>query len=147
MRLSPANLPLLESERKPRTPRRIPRYTSPRAPRLGNLSFSPSYTLRGLGEGTGSVLWGSIVPSQLWCEPGWSSEQLLMAAVLIDARDCVEQGRKYPYGRHQRLAQEARAWFREEDTWWPFSFVNICAALGLDAEMVRDAVLGRRGAA
>ncbi len=65
-------------------------------------------------------------------------EAALMRAVLDDALTCfqkqfVTQGR-----RAQRLATEAEEWFFSDDPHWPFSFVNICAVLGLDPEYLRQ---------
>jgi hypothetical protein len=72
-------------------------------------------------------------PSSL-LHPG-SGVSELMRAVLADAIYCFHLGR----GRRQtrRLAQEAQAWFSSEDERWPFSFVNVCCALGLDPASVR----------
>ena len=52
----------------------------------------------------------------------------LLRAVLEDALYCV---------RIPGLAQEAAAWFFSEDERWPFAFVNVCGALGLDPAAVR----------
>lgn len=145
MSLSTHKLPLLPSERKPRTPRRIAHYKGPSTPGQVAFGFDPGYNLRGLGDGASSIIWGSVMPSQLQHVQGWQSEKLLMAAVLHDAIKCVEYGRLYARAhRARRLGAEAEAWMRDEDVWWPYSFVNICLALGLDTGMVRSAVLGRR---
>lgn len=45
---------------------------------------------------------------------------------------------------HGRIHADAEAWFLEQDERYAFSFVDICAVLGLDVGMVRSAVLGRR---
>ena len=39
--------------------------------------------------------------------------------------------------RARRVAQEAEEWMLRDDEEWPFSFINICAALELDAEYIR----------
>lgn len=64
-------------------------------------------------------------------------EAELMRAVLEDALRCfqkrlVRQGR-----RVQRLAREAEEWLFSDDARWPFSFVSICAVLGLEPEYIR----------
>jgi hypothetical protein len=67
-----------------------------------------------------------------------SGEVALMRAVLEDAFRCLQQNRTATAKRRaQRLAREAEGWFFSDDTRWPFSFVNICAVLGLDPEYIR----------
>ena len=62
----------------------------------------------------------------------------LMHAVLEDAFNCFQKLFSATTGkRSQRLAREAERWFFDDDTRWPFSFVNICAVLGLDPEYIR----------
>ncbi|HYV56245.1 MAG TPA: hypothetical protein VE911_01815 [Candidatus Nitrosopolaris sp.] len=63
-------------------------------------------------------------------------ERALMLAVLEDAVRCLA-GELGPSGERPTLAAEARAWFMTSDPRWPFSFVNICDALELDADRVR----------
>lgn len=81
----------------------------------------------------------AVLPEQFFNLPDGCStgEAALMRAVLEDAFNCfikpfVEDGQ-----RAQRLAEEAEAWFFSQDECWPFSFINICTALGLDPEYVR----------
>jgi hypothetical protein len=64
-------------------------------------------------------------------------EIALMCAVLEEA---IESFRRYsvvPGRRPQRLAREAEEWILSTHPQWPFSYVNICAALGLNPEYVR----------
>ena len=42
--------------------------------------------------------------------------------------------------RGRRLFAEAREWVAEDDTCWPFSFVNICDALELSVTRVRSSI-------
>ncbi len=71
-------------------------------------------------------------------------ERRLMLAVLIDAIRAV-----HPRQLHTENARSSRAWLRDrawlnaDDPARPFSFVNICGALGLEADYVRRCVLGR----
>ena len=63
-----------------------------------------------------------------------------MAAVLVDAIGVL-------FGRgsrpdQQRLRDETWNWVMAEDPEWPFSFENVCQALGLDPDRVRGR-LGR----
>jgi hypothetical protein len=59
----------------------------------------------------------------------------LMYAILDDAIGCVQKPVRNR--RSQRLAREAEEWIFADDEVWPFSFVNICAALDLDPDSVR----------
>jgi hypothetical protein len=73
-------------------------------------------------------------------------EQELMFAVLKDAICCFQ---KYASARDKmrtRLYLEARKWLTEEDNDWPFSFANICEAIGLSPQYVRAGLLGRQEA-
>lgn len=68
-------------------------------------------------------------------------ETALMRAVLEDAILCY-LGR----GRRRRmdpriLAREAEFWIRREDWESPFSFNNVCAALGLSCDSARAKIL------
>ena len=69
-----------------------------------------------------------------------------MFAVLKDAICCFQ---KYASARDKmrtRLYLEARKWLMEEDNDWPFSFANICEAIGLSPQYVRAGLLGRQEA-
>jgi hypothetical protein len=72
-------------------------------------------------------------------------EKRLMLALLTDALAVIRGAR----AERQRAVAEARAWFAATDPGWPFSFVRVCDALGLDPERVRRLVLAldrqRRG--
>jgi hypothetical protein len=86
-----------------------------------------------------------ILPAQLATSPAWLPEQRLMAAVLEDAFRClhrkavIDSGVETEKVRRRLVPQNAAAcWFASHDTTWPFSFENICAALGLDAGALRQ---------
>lgn len=64
-------------------------------------------------------------------------EERLMYAVLEDAVRCFEEGELTADRHKKRLAREAEEWIRADDISWPFSFENVCAHLGLDAEYMR----------
>lgn len=71
-------------------------------------------------------------------------EAELMRAVLEDALLCFQKGLVRQGRRVQRLAREAEEWLFSDDSRWPFSFVSICAVLGLEPEYIRRG-LKRRG--
>lgn len=62
----------------------------------------------------------------------------LLRAVLEDALVCFQSQFITEGHRVQREAQEAEQWFLSEDFHWPFSFVSICAVLGLEPEAIRQ---------
>jgi hypothetical protein len=80
----------------------------------------------------------AVLPEQFYGSvehPDSSQGELaLMRAVLEDAVLCFQksQGANAAY-----LAKDAEQWFFADDPHWPFSFTNICAALGLNAEYIR----------
>ena len=57
-----------------------------------------------------------------------------MRAVLEDAVHCFQRTQG---SEAARLAKDAESWLFADDQHWPFSFVNICAVLGLDVEYIR----------
>ena len=65
-------------------------------------------------------------------------ERALMLAVLQDAIHCLEAPR-----REARAARETEAWIRSDDQEWPFSFLNLCASLEIDAAQLRRELLAR----
>jgi hypothetical protein len=67
-------------------------------------------------------------------------ERALMRAVLEEAIHCLaaETG---PVGTRSRLAAQARAWVADDDLQWPFSFANLCDALGFSAQALRARLL------
>ena len=64
-------------------------------------------------------------------------EELLMIAVLNDALECLEKHRFATDGTKRRIFRQARRWFLDGDTEWPYSFERICSALDLDANRLR----------
>jgi hypothetical protein len=75
--------------------------------------------------------------------PG-SGTRALMSAVLEEAIMCLTR-RPPSVGRSRgptaQLALQAERWVRSDDESWPFSFANVCAALGIDASRLRGALL------
>jgi hypothetical protein len=83
----------------------------------------------------------AILPEQFYSEltrfSRLSAEAALMRAVLDDALNCFQRGRHTQDARTRRIAQEAEAWLFSDDEECVFSFLNICAVLGLDPTMLR----------
>ena len=66
----------------------------------------------------------------------------LMRAVLFDAVECFRKYTGQPCRDARRRAYEAAQWLFADDVHWPFSFVNICAVLGLNPAYVRRGLRG-----
>jgi hypothetical protein len=84
----------------------------------------------------------SVLPEQFYVRTAGSSHPVsgvraLMWAMLEDAIVCVQQQALTPSRRRQRLAREAEQWICTDNTAWVFSFLNVCAALGLEPEYLR----------
>jgi len=69
-------------------------------------------------------------------------ERALMRAVLEEAIHCLA-GETGPVDERARLAAKARAWVADDDLQWPFSFLNLCDALGFSAGALRARLLAR----
>lgn len=83
----------------------------------------------------------ALLPEQFFSSPPEEAkgrgERALMRAVLEDAIFCFQTYRDAPRRSERRLAHEAEAWVWAEDYRWPFSFCNICQALGLNPDYIR----------
>jgi hypothetical protein len=85
----------------------------------------------------------TVLPSQFFdrvqIDASLQPEKRLMLAVLEDA---VGVFQKYvnvsiKNRRGHRMFVEAEEWFASNDTSWPYAFVNVCQALGLEPGYVR----------
>lgn len=68
-------------------------------------------------------------------------EGSLMFAVLLDAVECFQ---KYPFARGNKLTRQVKdteEWIFKDDYEWPFSFINICEAVGMDPQYLRNGLL------
>lgn len=72
-------------------------------------------------------------------EPKLSPEKALLARVLRDALDAVNDQRPSVNARERR--RQAIEWFKATDFDWPFAFGYICAAFKFDVKAVRKRVL------
>jgi hypothetical protein len=73
-----------------------------------------------------------------------SGPRALMLAVLEDAVQCIEPGRRRRRFHARRLAAEAEAWVRSDRRDWPFSLVNVCEVLGFEAAAFRKVLVTMR---
>ena len=81
----------------------------------------------------------AVLPEQFFGLPRCPNkgQAALMYAVLEDAFNCFVKQFVDQRLHARRLAQEAEAWFFSADEGWPFSFINVCAVLGINPEYVR----------
>lgn len=83
----------------------------------------------------------AVLPEQFFSPPATvhagAPELGLMRAVIEDAIHCYQKQFVPEPQRNSRLAQEASRWFFDNDTTWPYSFLNLCYALGLDPGYIR----------
>ncbi len=68
-------------------------------------------------------------------------EKRLMLAVLEDAVICFQKFVRSSNAKERLAFEEAEAWILDEDSHWLFSFVNICEALGLDPDYLREGLI------
>jgi len=81
-----------------------------------------------------------VMPSQFFPEAGDGpapGEKRLMRAVLKDALELLFKWDGTEDRRGRRLLAESQRWLGSDDTRWPFSFLNVCDALGLDPSCVQ----------
>jgi hypothetical protein len=71
-----------------------------------------------------------------------SPERALALAVLWEAVLDLQRFRFATRRRQQRLYWEAYEWVASEDRFWAYSFANLCDAIGLTPESVRQELLG-----
>jgi hypothetical protein len=106
-----------------------------------NFSSPLPYTEWSLDRENFTLSLDAVLPEQMWADPvntqAGRPEAVLMRAVLEDAIICFQHQFYIPGRRSQRLAREAEAWFFNDDTHWPFAFVNICTVLGFNPEYIR----------
>jgi len=68
---------------------------------------------------------------------GLQPEKSLMLAVLLDTAECFQ---KYALLRDEytnRVFRDTEDWIFQDNHEWPFSFINICEALGIDPQYFR----------
>jgi hypothetical protein len=83
----------------------------------------------------------TILPAQYFdriqIDASLQAEKRLMLAVLEDAVGTFQKFAHVSGRRARRLFAEAEEWFASTDTQWPFAFINICQALGLEPEYIQ----------
>jgi hypothetical protein len=91
----------------------------------------------------------AVLPAQMSSGARWDADtsgaRALMLAVFEDAVRCIENGRRQRRFGVRRLAAEAEAWVGCDRADWPFSFVNVCDALGIDVDAMRSRLARAHG--
>jgi hypothetical protein len=65
------------------------------------------------------------------------ADRYLMWGLLVDAAEALVLGADDPWRDDEVLVGEIRDWVLADDPAWPFSFVNACVAVGIDAVRLR----------
>jgi hypothetical protein len=65
-------------------------------------------------------------------------EKRLMLAILLDAVECFQKYAPLDRRKPDRLFKATEEWIFEDDYKWPFSFLNICDAVGIDPRYLRN---------
>lgn len=82
-----------------------------------------------------------VIPEQVTTpQQAATGTRALMQAILASAILDFQQ-RRAPTRHSRRLAREAEDWIWSNATDWPFSFMNICEALGLSPSYLRTRLL------
>ncbi|MFI5364587.1 MAG: hypothetical protein ACHQ4J_03090 [Candidatus Binatia bacterium] len=68
-------------------------------------------------------------------------ERALAVSVLWQAVSDLQKYRVARWGKRQRLYRDAHRWVVSNDREWPYSFINICEALGLSPQSLRAQLL------
>ena len=86
-----------------------------------------------------------MLPVQYLCQPGARliepEKRLRLAILQTVVDDCQASGHRGATRggvRVDRAYAQARAYVASTDRTWPFSFENICEAIGLDAGRLRE---------
>jgi len=84
----------------------------------------------------------TVLPNQFFdratIDASLQPEKRLMLAVLEDAVGAYQKYCTAPGRRAKRLFTEAEEWFLSDDRSWPYSFANICEALGMEPGYLRS---------
>jgi hypothetical protein len=98
--------------------------------------------------GAPEVVPETILPAQLFPRAAaLAPERRLMMAVLARSLRDLRSNAGTGTRRARKHLAEVEAWFASDDDVWPFSFVNLCHALDLDASSVRSRLVRWRRAA
>lgn len=72
--------------------------------------------------------------------PADGPEEALAAGVLRQAAADLRRFQDAPDAIGREMYSDAKSWFIANDDEWPYSFINVCRALGLSSEAIHDEV-------
>jgi hypothetical protein len=82
-----------------------------------------------------------MLPSQFYprlqIDASLQPEKRLMLAVLEEAVGTFQKFSFVGTRQAERIFSEAEEWFTSDDIQWPYSFLNVCDGLSLEAEYIR----------
>jgi hypothetical protein len=126
------------------------KHLSPERAQLSNDSPAPFPLYARRSQPFLHFLDAPVLPAQFFAHPRRDTHAhgavALLRAVLTDAIACYQYRTTAHSQRSQQLAREAEAWLFSNDTHWLFSFINVCAVLGLDPVYLRSGLIRRRNA-
>lgn len=112
--------------------------TQKQRPLLSGHAFSPTSETQ---ASTTGITPSAVLPEQFYDTPQGAARMhwpvALMRAVLNDAIECYQKQFVANGRRIERLAKEAEVWLSDDNERWPFAFVNVCAALGIEPAYLR----------
>jgi hypothetical protein len=68
-------------------------------------------------------------------------EVALAKGVLVQAKQDLRRFRRAQDGIGREIYTGAHSWVVSNDLWWPYSFLNVCAVLGLSPDTLRTELL------
>ena len=92
------------------------------------------------GRGGRVLEMDTILPEQFFSlreRRGWTGEQRLMAAILVDALAVYSRAAVRNASEAGRLLQQTQRWLLSNDRTSPCSFLRVCEVLGLAPDAVR----------
>ena len=97
------------------------------------------------GEGIGSLYQPDALVNDQYLQSfragaSFEPEKELMLAVLEDAIKTLQDNRTALCSQRKRLVEETEEWFFSDNADWVFSFVSVCATLGLDPDYLRNGI-------
>jgi hypothetical protein len=82
----------------------------------------------------------TILPEQFFSlreQRGWSGEQRLMAAILVDALAVYSRAAEPRASEAGRVLRQTQRWLHSDDRTSTCSFLRVCEVLGLEPKAVR----------
>lgn len=84
-----------------------------------------------------------LLPSQTMTESAtWSGERRLMLAVLEEAVSTLFRNIRSVSKFSGREIEAVEQWLGSDEILWPFAFLNVCGACGIDPDYLRRGIEG-----